>query len=257
MLLVGNVDGPTNYPFSVEETMRLLRLMGNRYEQDLTDRELAITWIIDSINGKQVQCNEYEPGVEILQMQSRICSGADDLPFVDIADLSQDDIFISYFSSYLLFFIFNKLPVVLSDAEEFYIESSVANVLALLRSSLNLNRHSVQGCHELLLSFLAKRTATLSIKPYVALASVLSGLWIGHVPLAGTSGDEELAWLGDQISKVKSANGIQSIGGGLLDLSTYNMTTRGWRRSSNSICQQCVERSPGLAGFTANLIGLL
>jgi hypothetical protein len=52
MLMVGNVDGPTNYPFSVEETMRLLRLMCNRWEQDLADRELAITWILDSINGK-------------------------------------------------------------------------------------------------------------------------------------------------------------------------------------------------------------
>ncbi len=257
MLLVENVDGPTNYPFSVEETTRLLRLMGNRWEQDLTDRELAITWIIDSINGKHVRCNEYEPGVEILQMQSRICSQADDLPFVDLTNLSQDDFFISYFSSYLLFYIFNKFPVALSYGEEFYIESSVANVLALLRSSLNLNRNSVQGCHELLLSFLAKRTATLSIKPYVALASVLSGLWIGNVPMVGTSGDEELAWLGDQISKVKSANGIQSNGGGLLDLSIYNMTLQGWRNTSNSICQKCVERSPGLAGFTAKLIGLL
>ena len=257
MLMVGNVDGPTNYPFSVEETMRLLRLMCNRWEQDLADRELAITWILDSINGKNVRCNDYEPGVEILQMQSRICSGADDLPFVDIADLSQDDIFISYFSSYLLFFIFNKFPVAPSYGEEFYIESSVANVLALLRSSLNLNRDAVQGCHELLLSFLAKRTATLSIKPYVALASVLSGLWIGTVPMAGTSGDEELAWLEDQISKVKIANPTESIGGGLLGLSIYNMTPQGWRSASNGICQKCVERSPGLAGFTAKLIGLL
>jgi len=257
MLHVGNVEGPTRYPFSVEETISLLRLMANRYEQDLTDRELAITWIIDSINEKQIRCNEYEPGIEILQMRSRICSRADDMPFVDIAYLSQDDIFISHFSSYLLFFILNKLPVVVSDAEAFYIESSVASVLALLRSSLKLNGESVQGCHELLLSFLAKRTETLSINPYVALASVLLGLWIGSVPMAGTNGDEELAWLEDQISRVKDANGIQSTGGGLLDLSPYNMTTLGWRSSSKEICQKCVERTPSLGSFTTKLIGLL
>ena len=248
---------PVRYPFAESDTLRLLRLIGNCYELDESEREIGITWIIEGIKASSIKPSEYMLGIELLQMQS--CAGIawDPMPSISIADVSMEDAAVTFFSSFSLFIILNKFPVGNPSKDHFYIDSSVGSVLGLLRSSIRQGDDSVRDCLPLLLSFLSNREAVLSSSPYIALVTLLLGMRVGRIPLPGTNGDEEIDWLGDLIKRAQVASEMESTGIGLLGISAYNWSSRCWRSSCDEICRDAIELCPGLKTFTTRLIDML